>query len=125
MDILEIVRSNLEKDFEKLLPLSPARYLTCNIVTGYGSCRRGILSENVRTESVLLSKPDDFEFELAKKLISDFSKSKSKKPLFSSLMLFIGLVAPFRTSVFIHRLYEIKERTDKIFLKRQSYREGD
>ena len=124
MEFLEIVRSNLKKDFEQLLPFSPTGYITYNIVAGYGSCRKGILSENTEGKSTILSEVDDFDFELAKKLISDFSKSKSKKPLFSFLMLFIGLVVPFRTSFFIHRLYEIKEKAGKIFLKKQSYREG-
>lgn len=126
MNISDAVFTNLGQDFATLSSISPTGSLTCNVVVGFGSCRKGVLSEQSEIESIFLRSPEEFDFSVIQRLVAAFNAQGHKKPFFQSLLLCVNLVVPFQRSLsgFVHRLYEIEASGNDILLKRQSMREG-
>jgi len=115
----ETILKNFQEDFKELLPSAPG-YLNCRIVAGYGNCEDGFVSDDTKTNGMMLLNAREFEFDSILKVISTFRGSEPKTPL----LVFIGLVIPSGT-VYIYRFYEIEVRdSDIIFLKNKSKIEG-
>ena len=114
MNFVNIVLWNFQEDFKELLPRSPG-YLDCKIVVGHGNCEKGIVSDNIEEDGMMLLGSNGFEFERVSIVISAFSNSKSKE----SLLLCVNLMIPSGT-ICIYRLYEIEGKGDDILLVNQS-----
>lgn len=100
MDPAEIILGNLREDFGKLILKGPG-YLNCKIVTGCGTCQKGIISKDTRETGKMLTKPDDFEFGMVRQVVSDFSKPEAENQLVLCIVLTVPAGVPY-----IYRFYE-------------------
>jgi len=109
----EIIMGNLREDFGKLLPKGPG-YLNCKVVTGYGTCWEGIVSKDIQETSRMLTRPDDFEFEMVRQVVSDFPNPGTENQLVLCVVLAVPAGIPY-----IYRFYEYerKEKNGGILLK--------
>ena len=114
MNFVNIVLWNFQEDFKELLPRSPG-YLDCKIVVGHGNCEKGIVSDNIEEDGMMLLGSNGFEFERIVKLVSDFSNPNPRNPL----LLCVILAIPSGTTCF-YRFYEIEEKGNDILLRNQS-----
>jgi hypothetical protein len=115
MNPAEIILGNLREDFGKLLPKGPG-YLNCKVVTGYGTCWKGIVSKDIQEASRMLTKPDDFKFEMVLQVVSDFPNPGTENQLVLCVVLAVPAGIPY---IFRFYEYETGGKKDEILLKKK------
>ena len=127
MDLEELVKQNLRKDFENLATQeSSCESLAIVVVVGFGTCQRGVVSEVSDAEDLCLMNQETFPYDVVSEVIRKFNARNLQKPLSQSLLLCVNIRIPSRPALsgFIHRLYELGVRDGIATVIRQSKREG-